>query len=135
MLLSKATGRPPKSLWKASAWLPCDFSDRHSPTWIPVSSLSFLAYIWQRVAWVMEGCLHPGVQKFLVGVITAPACGDFLTSEAGSATCSWDLSNSGTLIAHTGGLMRRGDSHNFRCSCECPTFKGSCVDELLSESQ
>lgn len=85
VLLSEATGRSPKAFGKpgASAWLPCDFSGRHTPAWIAVSSLSLFSTCWHHVGLVLGGLLHPGVQKLFGGVIAAPACGDFLASGAG----------------------------------------------------
>lgn len=97
---------------------------------IPVSNPSFLAYIWQCVAWVMEGCLHPGVQ-FLVGGHSCPCMwGLFWQMELVVPPVPGIEVILGMLVAHTDGLMRNGDTQ-LQVQLWIPPFKGSCVDDLL----
>lgn len=49
----------------------------------PCLQPTLLNMCWHHVGLVLGGLLYPGVQKLFGGVIAAPACGDFLASEAG----------------------------------------------------
>lgn len=130
-LLCKAKGRPPEmfgGFCMATLWLLRQAHPRLDRCLQP----TLFSMCWHHAGLVMGGCLQPAVQVVFGGSLLPLHVGLF-------GKWSWwvvpsmpgILFNTGMLIAHTSGLMRKGESPRLQVQLWIPLLQGQLWQQVV----